>query len=189
MIQLIMILALVVAVGAGVGSFALHERNAAVNAEREKVAAAQAKADKATQEATQAAADNIANMQGAYEAGEAKGKEIGAQYRAKGAGYVAANPAFKLAQCDIGPDLLRLINDSTRAMRTPTFASVDSPAMPSTGPTAGRQNADGNGGASGGSQSGGSVGAVHPPERSTDSAGQVPNAGMQPPPKPKPRAP
>lgn len=186
MIQLILIVVVMGAIGAGIWGFAAHERDVAVEAERAKVAAAQAEAERVTQGAIEQAANKVTDMEAAFEAGEAKGKTLGAQVKAKGAGYVAANAAFRNVQCDIGPDLLRLVNDSTRAMRTAAL-TVDGPsAVPPTGAIVGQPNANGNGSTAGRPQSGGAVGDVHSATRSTDRAGEVPGPSVPGHPKPKP---
>jgi hypothetical protein len=185
-IQLIMIVVAMAAIGGGVWAFAAHERDVAVAAEQAKVAAAQAEADRVTQGAIEQAANKVTDMEAAFEAGEAKGKTLGAQVKAKGAGYVAVNAAFRNVQCDIGPDLLRLVNDSTRAMRTAALADDGTATVPAAGATGGQQNANGNGSTAGRPQSRGAVGDVHPAPRPVDSTGQIPGPSLPSHPKPKP---
>jgi hypothetical protein len=185
-IKLILIALAVLSV-AGAGGYIVHRISSnAIAGYQQKVDVAEAKAQAAADKEKQIGENHIVDMSAAFDAGAESAKGVAAKIAARQRPYVQNLQGAAFTQCDAGADFVQLVNYSSANMRAAAVAGFSDAAMPATGAIAGRQAGNTGGSNVSGQVSSGSVGAVRPPARSTDSPNPVPGLNLPTHPRPKP---
>lgn len=123
MIVYVLIGAFVAGLASGAGG--MNWWNEAATARHEKaLAAAQAKVDAQARQAEVEAANKIAGMQKAFDAGQEKAKIVTKIIYDKGASYVQNTPALRAPQCDIDPVGVSIIAGAVTDLQRTAAASV-----------------------------------------------------------------
>jgi hypothetical protein len=173
--EMIGILAAAAVIGLGAWTAAVWHKasTGAVASYQQKLDEADAKLAAQAKLQEDAAANHITGMTAAFNAGANSAKNLSIKVQTKGQQYVAANKAFDNPACNVGDDIVHLINYESANMRAASTAGFSDAGLPASAAVSGRP--DENNGKPNASGSGPqrSVGTVPPKPRPIDRTGTV----------------